>query len=50
MRTRYVPETSRRILCVFPRYAPSFTRECARGAGEASFYAPTAPSSAVRAS
>jgi radical SAM superfamily enzyme YgiQ (UPF0313 family) len=24
MRTRYVPETSRRILCVFPRYAPSF--------------------------
>jgi hopanoid C-2 methylase len=24
MRTRYVPRTSRKILCVFPRYAPSF--------------------------
>ena len=24
MRTRYVPGTVRRILCVFPRYAPSF--------------------------
>src|SRR5262245_2251581 len=24
MRTPYVPETARRILCVFPRYAPSF--------------------------
>ena len=24
MRTRYVPDRSRRILCLSPRYAPSF--------------------------
>ncbi len=37
-------------VAVVSHHLIQFTRACARGAGEASFYAPTIPSSAAKAS